>query len=125
MTYIAVPESPCHYVIRAGIHSAKDPNIIKGLHIVDGKNDGTYMELNPNNPKKPYSYKYGFYNHNRSIFHLFKYDPTKWSDDKMFTSNLPKCYPSKLNRSEEHTSELQSRSDLVCRLLLEKKKKTK
>src|SRR5206468_10831450 len=28
-------------------------------------------------------------------------------------------------RSEEHTSELQSRSDLVCRLLLEKKKRTK
>ena len=28
----------------------------------------------------------------------------------------------KLNRSEEHTSELQSHSDLVCRLLLEKKK---
>src|SRR5260221_6637096 len=28
-----------------------------------------------------------------------------------------------LGRSEEHTSELQSHSDLVCRLLLEKKKK--
>src|SRR5699024_12487189 len=28
-------------------------------------------------------------------------------------------------RSEEHTSELQSRFDLVCRLLLEKKKKNK
>src|SRR5438105_9403624 len=28
-------------------------------------------------------------------------------------------------RSEEHTSELQSRVDLVCRLLLEKKKKQK
>src|SRR6185312_17482895 len=28
-----------------------------------------------------------------------------------------------VRRSEEHTSELQSRSDLVCRLLLEKKKK--
>src|SRR5690606_39508211 len=27
-------------------------------------------------------------------------------------------------RSEEHTSELQSRENLVCRLLLEKKKKT-
>src|SRR5206468_4438718 len=27
-----------------------------------------------------------------------------------------------VGRSEEHTSELQSRSDLVCRLLLEKKK---
>src|SRR5947207_10880517 len=30
-----------------------------------------------------------------------------------------------LPRSEEHTSELQSHSDLVCRLLLEKKKKKK
>src|SRR5699024_12711054 len=33
---------------------------------------------------------------------------------------LPSC---PLTRSEEHTSELQSRFDLVCRLLLEKKKK--
>src|SRR5206468_3040533 len=32
---------------------------------------------------------------------------------------------SELVRSEEHTSELQSRSDLVCRLLLEKKKNKK
>src|SRR5437870_11503312 len=31
----------------------------------------------------------------------------------------------KLSRSEEHTSELQSRGHLVCRLLLEKKKYTK
>src|SRR5690349_23993180 len=31
----------------------------------------------------------------------------------------------RLRRSEEHTSELQSRRDLVCRLLLEKKKKKK
>src|SRR5690606_40643130 len=30
-----------------------------------------------------------------------------------------------LGRSEEHTSELQSRENLVCRLLLEKKKRTK
>src|SRR3989440_3828529 len=33
------------------------------------------------------------------------------------------CAPEPAGRSEEHTSELQSRSDLVCRLLLEKKKK--
>src|SRR5215211_8561107 len=33
----------------------------------------------------------------------------------------PACRPRR--RSEEHTSELQSHSDLVCRLLLEKKKK--
>src|SRR3712207_7773401 len=31
----------------------------------------------------------------------------------------------RVERSEEHTSELQSRQYLVCRLLLEKKKKTK
>src|SRR2546421_785103 len=37
------------------------------------------------------------------------------------TGGLPKNWA---QRSEEHTSELQSRSDLVCRLLLEKKKKT-
>src|SRR2546428_6640260 len=35
----------------------------------------------------------------------------------------PPSVPAFPRRSEEHTSELQSRSDLVCRLLLEKKKK--
>src|SRR5206468_9677756 len=34
------------------------------------------------------------------------------------------CSETDVRRSEEHTSELQSRSDLVCRLLLEKKKKS-
>src|SRR5688572_32491909 len=33
--------------------------------------------------------------------------------------------PPRRARSEEHTSELQSQSNLVCRLLLEKKKKKK
>src|SRR2546427_8190035 len=33
--------------------------------------------------------------------------------------------PTQSGRSEEHTSELQSQSNLVCRLLLEKKKKKK
>src|SRR5690554_5818047 len=33
------------------------------------------------------------------------------------------CLPFNQSRSEEHTSELQSRPHLVCRLLLEKKKK--
>src|SRR5690349_23121317 len=40
--------------------------------------------------------------------------------------NLPRRSVSQANRrSEEHTSELQSRRDIVCRLLLEKKKETK
>src|SRR3712207_6854299 len=34
------------------------------------------------------------------------------------------CTSRRARRSEEHTSELQSRQYLVCRLLLEKKKKT-
>src|SRR5206468_6680164 len=37
------------------------------------------------------------------------------------TVALGYCFDSPRDRSEEHTSELQSRSDLVCRLLLEKK----
>src|SRR2546427_9530592 len=41
-------------------------------------------------------------------------------------SRLPACsntVSTTIGRSEEHTSELQSQSNLVCRLLLEKKKK--
>src|SRR5688572_32694644 len=48
--------------------------------------------------------------------------------DIFFCSNQHsnKLYLNKDNfRSEEHTSELQSQSNLVCRLLLEKKKKKK
>src|SRR5439155_15664061 len=37
---------------------------------------------------------------------------------------LPGCHHERI-RSEEHTSELQSRGHLVCRLLLEKKKKSR
>src|SRR5207249_9128034 len=39
------------------------------------------------------------------------------------TATVPKSKFDAEIRSEEHTSELQSRFDLVCRLLLEKKKK--
>src|SRR3712207_8763957 len=37
------------------------------------------------------------------------------------TNSLKRGYPTFFPRSEEHTSELQSRQYLVCRLLLEKK----
>src|SRR2546427_4942578 len=40
-------------------------------------------------------------------------------------SQAPKLNRRQNHRSEEHTSELQSQSNLVCRLLLEKKKKTR
>src|SRR5437588_7975495 len=40
-----------------------------------------------------------------------------------FVEKMSKILFGVIDRSEEHTSELQSHSDLVCRLLLEKKKK--
>src|SRR5690606_39708414 len=44
---------------------------------------------------------------------------------RRFTTPPIPAYPrSTPSRSEEHTSELQSRENLVCRLLLEKKKQT-
>src|SRR2546430_3669857 len=46
---------------------------------------------------------------------------THASLSKNFVAKL--SLPSRTARSEEHTSELQSQSNLVCRLLLEKKKK--
>src|SRR5437868_11164856 len=47
--------------------------------------------------------------------------PREWSVRRSASSSLVE---DRGMRSEEHTSELQSRFDLVCRLLLEKKKKT-
>src|SRR2546427_1535102 len=43
---------------------------------------------------------------------------------KRCPGNEPPGMSCERRRSEEHTSELQSQSNLVCRLLLEKKKKT-
>src|SRR2546430_10297295 len=56
-------------------------------------------------------------------FHQLKNDPwTFWTHD--WSPKAPGTYSIRLSvkRSEEHTSELQSQSNLVCRLLLEKKK---
>src|SRR3712207_7493992 len=43
-------------------------------------------------------------------------------DQERATSELTHLFDAQWKRSEEHTSELQSRQYLVCRLLLEKKK---
>src|SRR2546430_7316763 len=60
-------------------------------------------------------------------------DKIFWPEEKYTKGDLIEYYRSMApwllqylkNRSEEHTSELQSQSNLVCRLLLEKKKKKK
>src|SRR5574341_2501911 len=43
----------------------------------------------------------------------------------LLPSRPPSAWQGRTRRSEEHTSELQSPTNLVCRLLLEKKKKKK
>src|SRR5690606_39289678 len=46
----------------------------------------------------------------------------EWLADRVLLGHFPRpVRPPELDRSEEHTSELQSRENLVCRLLLEKK----
>src|SRR5437870_10787505 len=67
---------------------------------------------------------------------LFPYTTLFRSDDhtlgqRLFRAHVTQCADQVAGhrhtalRSEEHTSELQSRGHLVCRLLLEKKKKKK
>src|SRR3712207_8351773 len=50
--------------------------------------------------------------------------PTLDPDPEALSRRCFICQPAAFLRSEEHTSELQSRQYLVCRLLLEKKKNT-
>src|SRR2546422_7080825 len=57
----------------------------------------------------------------RSVYAVW----TPGSPPSSFRASSPSGTPRASTRSEEHTSELQSRLHLVCRLLLEKKKKKK
>src|SRR2546427_9578133 len=53
-----------------------------------------------------------------------QYETTFYRKDREIrTISVTYSTPQRDERSEEHTSELQSQSNLVCRLLLEKKKK--
>src|SRR5699024_2833535 len=58
------------------------------------------------------------------IAHLLQHDPNRPINKPMVLEERKDglYFETKFPRSEEHTSELQSRFDLVCRLLLEKKK---
>src|SRR5690625_5626450 len=60
---------------------------------------------------------------------ISRLETNKSDSDWIYLSPFPSltasfCQNERVTRSEEHTSELQSRGHLVCRLLLEKKKKT-
>src|SRR2546427_9125607 len=54
--------------------------------------------------------------------HVAKAELVEPARQRLWRDSL-RALPEVIARSEEHTSELQSQSNLVCRLLLEKKKK--
>src|SRR2546427_7757348 len=54
-----------------------------------------------------------------------KFGENQWVVREQANRDAPRWACLSHHRSEEHTSELQSQSNLVCRLLLEKKKKNK
>src|SRR2546430_9272375 len=54
---------------------------------------------------------------------IFRVTEGRFFDASENAAAAPVCVLGAAARSEEHTSELQSQSNLVCRLLLEKKKK--
>src|SRR3989475_9546091 len=56
---------------------------------------------------------------------IFTYPPSGSHEIQYSVSPRRQLKMGRPKRSEEHTSELQSQSNLVCRLLLEKKKKTR
>src|SRR5690242_20801247 len=58
-------------------------------------------------------------------FEQGKQDAQTWADYISYDMEAAPYDVAGLSRSEEHTSELQSHVNLVCRLLLEKKKKNK
>src|SRR5260370_5877041 len=60
---------------------------------------------------------------------LFRSTGSRWTEARAWFTQARcrwsrRSFRSRLRRSEEHTSELQSHLNLVCRLLLEKKKKS-
>src|SRR5437016_6850700 len=64
--------------------------------------------------------KFGFTGLEANPYHVVIVDDRFYPVDQLVVVDRPDK-----NRSEEHTSELQSLTNLVCRLLLEKKKKKK
>src|SRR6266496_6840778 len=75
----------------------------------------------------PFNFFFFFFNDTATteIYTLSLHDalPISSAADRPNDVGRPDRMAQQQMRSEEHTSELQSRRDLVCRLLLEKKKK--
>src|SRR5690554_7680418 len=81
----------------------------------------TRVSTEVNMDKKPFSLRKG----SRAALSSFARSTIVSASTIRMSSHTVRAAKAVLRRSEEHTSELQSRPHLVCRLLLEKKKKKK
>src|SRR5699024_2130517 len=87
------------------------------ISVLDGKNKISGLHLELMNARASYIYpQHEGFNYVRKTAHALKN-----GDDEAIESAARVMAQNLKDRSEEHTSELQSRFDLVCRLLLEKK----
>src|SRR3712207_7222827 len=110
--------------MNARLYAYQYPEEVAGLVLVDGSHQDQFtrsVEALPEpEPNTPDSHK-GFY-------HFWAgggwRDPANNPENVDFVTSREQLRAIH-SRSEEHTSELQSRQYLVCRLLLEKKKKTR
>src|SRR5207248_4363765 len=97
--------------------SLSPPGVTRDLHSFPTRRSSDLFKINT--PAKAYHIdilRIGYYQGNGA---------RKVVNNMLPTATLPQSQPACKNgpaRSEEHTSELQSPYDLVCRLLLEKKK---
>src|SRR5690606_42128537 len=82
----------------------------------------TYFAQSEQLPTRLYLFTDIQQQHNRAAGFMLQVLPVNQQQAKIDFAELT-ILSNTLTRSEEHTSELQSRENLVCRLLLEKKKK--
>src|SRR5688572_32233875 len=97
-------------VVRSGIRAVIDPALVYGNHpaLAGAATDRTAQWFGQQDDQHVVAIE----------LHPAQFDPGTW----MVGRHCGIVHPPTI-RSEEHTSELQSQSNLVCRLLLEKKKK--
>src|SRR5699024_12451621 len=102
--YPGLIASPPRLLVSLLSHSYVDP---RHLHSFPTRRSSDLRRLRPRRLQVPRSRRRSCRRRSR-----------RWFEVLMVNGNI-----NGRNRSEEHTSELQSRFDLVCRLLLEKKKR--
>src|SRR5438034_5263144 len=125
-------------LLKAGIFPAPTTNIANSVGtFVGGANAPTNLREEVVRIDDNFSSKFSVFGHYIAEQVTQSFATSQWSGDNVPTVGDTFGNPSRIGvihttyaisptllRSEEHTSELQSHSDLVCRLLLEKKKKT-